>query len=244
MKRPLWQIVDNWRSPFLNAENRPKLAHTVLDKFSEMVAGDTDQAALWLEVNTWKSLVTLNGSHYVKRNFKVEEDLSPRAFASGVGNTPDMELYNEKFVIIPEVSLQSGVSQWITEGAAVTDHVYKFIEVKEGNRTNDDVLVEVGDDRPIIGLFLTLHLNERSGWQFFVLNRESWRGEPVPIVPLELRVYKRLLECYYSQEVTADRLEHLLYEIHKYAHQVEHFQEWLDGIPRLIEDHLQALCID
>ena len=38
-------------------------------------------SALWLEVNTWKSLVSINGEKKVVPNFKMEEDLTPRAFA-------------------------------------------------------------------------------------------------------------------------------------------------------------------
>ncbi|MBC8460429.1 MAG: AlwI family type II restriction endonuclease [Deltaproteobacteria bacterium] len=239
------QLVSlNERDFVYHSSKTAKVRAEILDKFDEILAGDADEAALWLEVNTWKSLVALNGEHYVKRNFKVEEDLSPRAFAPGVGNTPDMELYNEEFVIIPEVSLQSGVSQWITEGSAVTDHVYKFIEVKNGNRTSNDTLVVANDHRPIVGFFLCHHLNERTGWQFFVLNRDSWRGQPVPIVPLNLKLYRKLIGCYYSLEVPATQFERLLYEIHKYAHQVNHFQKWLEGIPKLIECHLRTLCVD
>jgi hypothetical protein len=218
-----------------------KVRQEILDKFDEILSGDADEAALWLEVNTWKLLVALNGKHHVKRNFKVEEDLSPRSFAPGIGNTPDMELYNKDFVIIPEVSLQSGVSQWITEGSSVIDHVYKFIKVKEGNRTNNDIFLVVNDHRPIIGFFLCNCLNERTGWQFFILNRESWRGQPIPIVPLELGLYKKLLECYYSKDIPSTKFENLLYKIHLYAHQVNHFQEWLEGIPILIEEHLQHI---
>ena len=80
-------------------------------------------SALWLEVNTWKSLVSINGEKKVVPNFKMEEDLTPRAFAPGLNNTPDMELYTKEFTIVPEVSLMTGKVQWEHEASSVIDHV-------------------------------------------------------------------------------------------------------------------------
>ena len=91
----------------------------ILDKFEDIITGNEDMAALWLECNTWKSLVAIDGEKEVKRNFTIEEDLSPRFFAPGKGNTPDMELYNDNYVIVPEVSLMTGVLQWEHEASSV-----------------------------------------------------------------------------------------------------------------------------
>ena len=53
----------------------------ILEKFNDIINGNEDMAALWLECNTWKSLVAINGEKNVKRNFTIEEDLSPKFFA-------------------------------------------------------------------------------------------------------------------------------------------------------------------
>ena len=134
----------------------------IIDKFVDILEGNEDMAALWLECNTWKSLVAINGDHYVKRNFKIEEDLSPKAFAPGIGNTPDMELYKNGYILIPEVSLMTGVRQWEHEGSSVIEHVFKYIEQYQ--------------DKRVFGIFISSSMNVRTLWQFYILNRESWIG--------------------------------------------------------------------
>ena len=67
---------------------------------------------------------------YIKSNanFTIEEDLSPRFFAPGKGNTPDMELYKDDYVIVPEVSLMTGVLQWEHEASSVIDHILNIMK--------------------------------------------------------------------------------------------------------------------
>lgn len=43
----------------------------IIEKFEDISNGDEDMAALWLECNTWKSLVAINGEKEVKRNFTI-----------------------------------------------------------------------------------------------------------------------------------------------------------------------------
>jgi len=60
----------------------------------------------------------------------------------------------------------TGVRQWEHEGSSVVDHVYKFIEKYK--------------DKQVLGIFISSKMNVRIIWQFFILNRESWIGKPVP----------------------------------------------------------------
>src|SRR5699024_11158686 len=48
----------------------------ILNRF-EIILNNNDMSALWLEVNTWKSLVSLDGDKKVIPNFKMERDLTP-----------------------------------------------------------------------------------------------------------------------------------------------------------------------
>lgn len=201
----------------------PAARQEILSKFDDIVGGSEDDAARWLEVNTWRSLVALDGDHTVVRRFRLEEDLSPRSFAPGTGNTPDMEYYSPRIILVPEVSLLTGVRQWTNEGAAVVDHVYRLIQEHET------------DARPVIGLFLAPTLNERTLWQFFVLNQQSWRGDPVPVIPVQVATWCRLLAHAYEQSVPAAALEDLVFRLHRAVLTCRDFQEWGAEMARRVE---------
>ena len=198
----------------------------IIEKFEDILAGNEDMAALWLECNTWKSLVAINGEHYVKRNFKIEDDLTPRAFAPGRGNTPDMELYKNGYILVPEVSLMTGVRQWEHEGSSVIDHVYKFIEQNE--------------NKQVIGIFISSKMNVRTIWQFFILNRESWIGKPVPVVPITIEQYIDIIKYIYSNNLNIDDFKDLIEYIHKTSFQHETFREWEENIDSMIDKWQQS----
>ena len=201
----------------------PGMRREILEKFDDILGGTEDDAARWLEVNTWRSLVALDGDHTVERNFKLEEDLTPRSFAPGAGNTPDMQYSSPRIIVVPEVSLQSGVRQWTNEGASVVDHVFRLIEEHEA------------DARPVIGLFLAPTLNERTVWQFFILNQQSWRGEPVPVVPLEVAVWRDLLAHAYEGDLPARSIEELVFHMHRSVLASRNFRDWQRKMQLMIE---------
>lgn len=194
----------------------------IIEKFEDISNGDEDMAALWLECNTWKSLVAIDGEKEVKRNFTIEEDLSPRNFAPGTGNTPDMELYNEKYIIVPEVSLMTGVLQWEHEASSVIDHVLNIIK----KHSSIDVT----------GLFISSKINIRTMWQFFILNKQSWMGSPVPVIPLTIKQYMKVLKCTYDNNLSIDELNNLLNYIHKEAIECESYEEWDKNMESYIEN--------
>ena len=204
-----------------------KLAQTkqsrdeILDKYDEIM--DTiDMGALWLEVNTWKSLLAISGEKQVKRNFNIEEDLTPKSFAPGIGNTPDMEMYTDKYVIIPEVSLMTGVQQWEHEASSVIDHVLSFIKEHE--------------DKTVLGLFISTSINIRTKWQFFILNRESWITKPVPVVPLTIKQYKEIIEQFYKYNLNVSKLTQMLDSIHSIALSSKNFDDWFKRTENFITD--------
>lgn len=191
----------------------------ILEKFTDILGND-DMSALWLEVNTWKSLIAIDGEQIVKRNFKIEEDLTPRSFAPGVGNTPDMELYKNGYIIIPEVSLMTGVRQWEHEASSVIDHVLRFIEGFK--------------DKQVIGLFLSSKINIRTVWQLFILNKESWVGAPVPVVPLTISQYIEIIKNIYDKNLTIDSLKLLFDTILQSATTCNVYKDWEEQITEKI----------
>lgn len=208
---------------FIKLTSKTKEAREeIIEKFEDIKSGNDDMAALWLEVNTWKSLIAINGEHRVKRNFKIEEDLTPKSFAIGAGNTPDMEVYLDEYVLIPEVSMMSGVRQWEHEGSSVIDHVLKFIEKYE--------------DRDVYGLFISKSINVRTMWQFFILNRESWVGRNVPVIPITIDQYVDIISFLYENELDIFDFTDLILKISKNALQSENYRKWETNIVKIIKE--------
>ena len=194
----------------------------IIDKFDDISNGTEDMAALWLEVNTWKSIVAMDGTHKVKRNFRIEEDLTPKSFAPGIGNTPDMEVYVNGSILIPEVSLMSGVKQWEHEGSSVIDHVLKFIE-----RYND---------KDVYGIFISKKMNVRTMWQFFILNRESWVGRNVPVIPITIKQYVDIIFYIYANDLDIHDFTDLISSISDNAFNVENYIDWEINIDFIIKN--------
>ena len=192
----------------------------IKDKFSDILEGKEEIAALWLECNTWKSLVAIDGDQKVVRNFSIEEDLTPKSFAPGKNNTPDMELYVDDTILIPEVSLMSGVQQWEHEGSSVIDHVMKFI--------NDN------SNKNILGLFISNSINIRTNWQFFLLNKESWMGSPVPVIPLTIKQYSDVVAFIYAKQIKINYFVDLINTIHANTLELDNYQEWNNCIDETI----------
>jgi len=192
----------------------------IVEKFNDILSGNEDKAALWLECNTWKSLVALSGDKEVKRNFKLEEDLTPKSFAPGKNNTADMEVYTEENILIPEVSLMSGVQQWEHEGSSVIDHVLKHI-----NRSN----------KKVYGVFISKSIHIRTNWQFFILNKQSWMGKPVPVIPFTIEQYNDILEFMYKRDMDICSFIELVKLIHEEALKSDNFMTWNDKFHKLIE---------
>lgn len=201
------------------ASKTEKERQFILEKFDDILAND-DMSALWLEVNTWKSLIAVQGNHHMKRNFNIEEDLSPRSFAPGVGNTPDMELYLDNTILLPEVSLMTGVRQWEHEASSVIDHVLHFME-----RT---------PDKQVLGLFISSRIHLRTMWQFFLLNRESWLGKKIPVVPLTIPQYVAVIQHCYQQELPITELLSFLESLSLSAEKLADYHLWEQKIAKAV----------
>ncbi|MFW5794508.1 MAG: AlwI family type II restriction endonuclease [Bacillota bacterium] len=214
----------------------------IIEKFDDILDGKSsgESLALWFENITWKSLVALQGTHNVKRNFKVEPDLSPRFFAPGVGNTPDTEFYNDEYVIITEVTLTQGAQQWKAEGSSVIDHINSFFDVKFGE-TKDEKKGEVikEDEREIIGLFLAKKIHNRVLWWFYALNNDSWISQPMPVIPLTIEEYVLILEKFYSENIESIYFERFLWVLHREAKASDNFKEWEKNIKKKIKSFLE-----
>lgn len=133
-----------------------------------------------------------------------------------------MELYHDKYIIVPEVSLMTGVLQWEHEASSVIDHVLNIIKKYE----NVDV----------IRLFISSKINVRTMWQFFILNKQSWMGAPVPVNPLTIEQYMKVLKYTYNNNLSIDELNNLLNYIHEEAIECESYEQWDKNMEIYIEN--------
>ncbi len=226
VEKTLDQAITNHNEEYFIhvASKTEKERCAILDKFNDILAND-DMSALWLEVNTWKSFIAIQGKQKVKRNFHLEEDLTPRSFAPGIGNTPDMEVYYKNIILLPEVSLMTGVRQWEHEASSVIDHVIHFIEQEP--------------EKEVCGLFLSTRIHLRTMWQFFVLNRESWLGKSVPVVPLTITQFVTLITHCYQKEISIEVFLTFLLSLAAMSKQCTDYKDWEQQIHTRIQ---QFIC--
>lgn len=194
----------------------------IIDRYDTIIS-DNDMSALWLEVNTWRAFVSLDGDgKKVVHNFKMNPDLTPKSFAPGTGNTPDMEVYYGNSLIIPEVSLMTGTVQWEHEASSVIDHVLHKIREQESK------------DVRVIGLFISSKMNVRTMWQFFLLNRESWIGQPVPVVPLTINQFVKIIKTAYEFNADIFSVSELINAMSEATLRLNSYELWGDEIENLI----------
>lgn len=190
--------------------------------------------ALKLEEFTWKSLIALEGTHEVKENFKLNPDLSIKNFAHGYGNTPDIELYNQNYIFIVEVSLTKGKGQLESEGIPVLDHINKFIKVKTGKKLSKteeeslkDTMIKPTDARKIIGIFVAREVDDRVLRQFYFAGKTQVYDDLINVVPFNLKQYVTLISFCYKNNVPALEFEKLMDRLSENINKTKDYSEWI-----------------
>ncbi len=150
----------------------------VQSKFDGIVDGEYYDNPLMLEWNTWRAMTMIDGGD-IAPNFKLDDEGLP--LSTAVGNIPDIVCNYEDFNLIVEVTLQSGQKQYDNEGEPVARHLGK---IKEAST------------KEAYCLFVAPKLSPASIAHFYGLHKISishYGGTSV-IVPLELQVYRKMLE--------------------------------------------------
>lgn len=198
-------------------ENR----QNIIERFTA-IQHNADDAAMWLEVNTWKALVSIIGNNKkVIHNFNMNPDLTPKSFAPGKDNTPDIEVYFDDSLLLVEVTLMTGVQQWEHEASSVVNHVYHKIQSDCG--------------RQVKGIFIANSMNIRTIWQLFLLNRESWIGEPIPIAPLKISEFKEIIDYMYKNKVDIFSFNELMTALINITGKLDNFEQWQSKIDQTIK---------
>ena len=137
-----------------------------------------------------------------------------------------MEMYTDNYIIIPEVSLMTGVQQWEHEASSVIDHVLSFIKANE--------------EKKVLGIFISTSINIRTKWQFFILNKESWVEKPVPVIPLTIKQYKQIIEQFYKYNLNVSEFINVITQINQIALQKQNYKDWLEETDNYIKSWVDS----
>ena len=143
----------------------------IIDVFGQIRRRDIPDPPLFLEWNVWRSFVMLNYATRIDGNFIMDIDGMPLNTAPG--NKPDLEIEFEDFIILGEVTLSSGATQFKMEGDSVPRH---FGNIKR------DIAKET------YCIFIAPNIHDGCLAHFFNLNRFNTKhyGGKTKIIPLSL----------------------------------------------------------
>ena len=170
----------------------------IVKEFDIIRKGDVVDPPTFLEWNTWRAFASLDVADKVLAHLKFSDDMQPLSPAGG--NVPDMEVYYSDYVLVSEVTLKSGATQWKDESEPVPAHVAK---IKAANPT-----------KPTICLFLAPKIDARTSNVFYACAfSPDWAGDTVDIVPLTLDQFVGVMLDFTKDGFTPDALHKLLERI-------------------------------
>jgi hypothetical protein len=182
------------------------------------------------EWNVWRGFLAidkLSKFPHECRNFDVDDDLQPRSNAPG--GRPDMVFYYKDYVLVVEVTLSSGETQYNTEHEPVPRHVVRVMEQEKG--------------RDVYSLFIAPQIHINTAIHFYakmtsVPHITSSKEKVYPkIIPLSLEEYILLLRIFQKQRYSPADLKGLLQDIIalKANSDITDGSQWLTYIKGCIE---------
>lgn len=158
------------------------------------------------EWNVWRGFLAidkLSKFPHECRNFNVDDDLQPRSNAPG--GKPDMVFYYKDYILVVEVTLSTGETQYNTEHEPVPRHVVRVMEQEKG--------------RDVYSLFVAPQININTAIHFYAkmtsVPHVNSNGEKVypKIIPLSLDEYILLLKIFQKKRYLPLQLKKLLNDI-------------------------------
>jgi hypothetical protein len=192
--------------------------------FEVISKGNVVDPPTYLEWNIWRAFESLDVAEKIKPNFKFSDDMQPLCPAGG--NVPDLEVYYNDFVLIPEVTLKSGAVQWRDEAEPVPVHV---IRIKR----------EISD-KPVFGLFVAPKIDDRTCNVFFGCHSvPDMFGDTVSVLPLTIKQFQEILLFFVAHEFRPEKLLSLLEKIDQSRCQFANLATdrgvaWVRNIPTII----------
>jgi AlwI restriction endonuclease len=166
----------------------PAACDEVVDLYDRITdrTGEVLDGPLFLEWNTWRALVMLDDGEVIG-NFAVDRTGQPLHPAPGKG--ADITCEYRDFHLLVEVTLQTGMRQYFSEGEPVERHVGFYQAIHKSQ----------GDDRPVYGLFVAPTLNPSAVNYFCNLHlmarpSAAFQGL-VRVIPLSLSDFMTMLRA-------------------------------------------------
>lgn len=185
---------------------KSKLIEIVRD-FHIISKGDVVDPPTFLEWNTWRAFESMDVAEKIIPNFKFSDDMQPLSPAGG--NVPDLEVYYDDFVLIPEVTLKSGAIQWRDEAEPVPVHV---IRIKRQI-----------SDKPVYGIFIAPKIDSRTCNVFYGCHSTpDMFGDTISIIPFTIQQFQEILLLFASQGFKPARILSLLKQIDESRSQFTH----------------------
>lgn len=188
------------------------------------------------EWNVWRGFLAidkLSKFPHECRNFDIDDDLQPRSNAPG--GRPDMVFYYKDYVLVVEVTLSAGETQYNTEHEPVPRHVVRVMEQEK--------------ERDVYSLFIAPQIQINTAVHFYakmtsVPHVTSNKEKVYPkIIPLSLDEYILLLRIFQKQRYSPTDLKGLLDDIIalKTKSNVTDGSQWLTYIKGCIEKWSEKL---
>ena len=78
-------------------------------------------------------------------------------------------------------------------------------------------------------------------WQFFILNKESWLGKAIPVIPLSIQQYMMIIKHCYQQEISINELLTFFLQLSELTCKLPSYQEWEKEIEISIKNFVTPL---
>lgn len=196
-----------------------KLYDDIDDVFTRIASNNIYDASLMFEWNTWRAMTMIDGGN-IKANLKFDDFGLPMATAQG--NMADIVCEYDNFRTIVEVTLSTGQRQYEMEGEPVARHLAK---------------IKKTDRKESYCLFVAPSINPACLSQFYFLHKIpiEYYGGVSNIIPLELSVFRKMLEDSYKSAYTpsSEQLHKFFREASKLASTADNEIVWYDGVKDL-----------
>lgn len=199
----------------------------VVSKYNDIIKRNVPDPPLYFEWNTWRVFVMMNYAEDIVGHFKTDTNGNPMSIASG--NVPDLVIHYDSFVLVVEVTISQGYTQYNMEGEPVTRH---YGDVKKATT------------KPVYCLFIAPKINENVIGHFYLANRHNVKahGGKTSIIPIDLDTFLKLSKNAKDRAFNDPRdLEDLLESIIEYLYTCNDEIEWNNHILNSVDNWLSCI---